>query len=210
MRGTVVVEEPAAYEAWLAKQQTFAMTLAKAAAPPAAMAAAAPGAAGDAGTVEKGRALAQSKGCTGCHSIDGNPGVGPTWKGLYGKTETFVDGSSAKVDDVFLHKEITDPQARLVKGFGPVMPKMPVSEDEVAALTAYIKSAGSGAESAGTVAPVAPADVPPGPAAATSAATTAADGSAAPAAIPGAASGTYTTSTAVAVPPSAVPAPARK
>ncbi|NUT16601.1 MAG: cytochrome B, partial [Cupriavidus sp.] len=79
MRGTVVVEEPAAYEAWLTKQQTFAMTLAKAAAPPAAMAAAAPGAAGAAGTIEKGRALAQSKGCVGCHSIDGNPGVGPTW-----------------------------------------------------------------------------------------------------------------------------------
>lgn len=203
MRGLVVVEEPAAYEAWLAKQQTFAMALAKAAAPPAAMAAAAPGAAGDAGMIEKGRALAQSKGCTGCHSIDGNPGVGPTWKGLYGKTETFADGSSAPVDDAFLHTEIVDPHARLVKGFGPVMPKLPVSEDEVAALTAYIKSAGSGAAAPEAVAPGAPAAV-------TSAATTAAAGTAAPAPAPGAASGTYTTSTAVAVPPSAAPAPARK
>ncbi|MCY1352738.1 cytochrome c oxidase subunit II [compost metagenome] len=203
MRGIVVVEEPAAYEAWLAKQQTFAMALAKAAAPPAAMAAATPGAAGDAGMVEKGRALAQSKGCTACHSIDGNPGVGPTWKGLYGKTETFADGSSAAVDDAFLHKEITDPHARLVKGFGPVMPKLPMSEDEAAALIAYIKSAGSGA-------PAPEAAAPGAPAAATSAATTAAAGTAAPAPAPGAASGTYTTSTAVAVPPGAAPAPPRK
>ncbi|MCY1552875.1 hypothetical protein D9M68_893030 [compost metagenome] len=129
--------------------------------------------------------------------------MGPTWKGLYGKTETFADGSSAAVDDAFLHKEITDPHARLVKGFGPVMPKLPMSEDEAAALIAYIKSAGSGA-------PAPEAAAPGAPAAATSAATTAAAGTAAPAPAPGAASGTYTTSTAVAVPPGAAPAPPRK
>jgi cytochrome c oxidase subunit 2 len=33
MRGHVVVEEQAAFDTWLAKQQTFAMTLAKVAAP---------------------------------------------------------------------------------------------------------------------------------------------------------------------------------
>ncbi|MNY14074.1 Cytochrome c2 iso-1 [compost metagenome] len=95
--------------------------------------------------VEQGRALAQSKGCVACHSVDGKPGVGPTWKGLYGSTQTFADGSSAPVDDAFLKTEIVDPHARLIKGFGPLMPPMPVSDAEVAALTAYIRSLGSGA-----------------------------------------------------------------
>lgn len=151
MRGHMVVEDQASFDAWLAKQQTFAMTMAKTAPPMAA----APGTAATptlettvaSGTdlVEQGRALAQSKGCVACHSVDGKPGVGPTWKGLYGSTQTFADGSSAPVDDAFLKTEIVDPHARLIKGFGPLMPPMPVSDAEVAALTAYIRSLGSGA-----------------------------------------------------------------
>jgi cytochrome c oxidase subunit II len=143
MRGHVVVEEPAEFEAWLAKQQTFAMMQAKAAQP-----AAAPGTVAGGNLAEQGRALAQSKGCVACHSVDGTPGVGPSWKGLFGSTQTFADGSSASVDDAFLKKEIEDPQARVVKGFGPVMPKVPVTEAEVAALSAYIHSLGSGAGAA--------------------------------------------------------------
>ena len=139
MRGIVVVEEPAAFNAWLAKQQTFAMAMAKAAQPAAA---ASPG---SGNLAEQGRALAQSKGCIACHSVDGSPGVGPSWKGLFGSTQTFADGSSATVDDAFLRKEIEDPQARVVKGFGPVMPKLPVTEAEVAAMSAYIHSLGTAA-----------------------------------------------------------------
>ncbi len=139
MRGIVVVEEPAAFNAWLARQQTFAMAMAKAAQPAAA---ASPG---SGSLAEQGRALAQSKGCVACHSIDGSPGVGPSWKGLFGSTQTFADGSSATVDDAFLRKEIEDPLARVVKGFGPVMPKLPVTEAEVAAMSAYIHSLGTAA-----------------------------------------------------------------
>ncbi|MGO4308127.1 cytochrome c oxidase subunit II [Cupriavidus sp. RAF12] len=146
MRGHVVVEDQAAFDAWLAKQPTFALTMAKSAPPATAPGSAAtPSAAGGTDLVEQGRALAQSKGCVGCHSIDGSPGVGPTWKGLFGSTQAFVDGSSAPVDDAFLKKEIEDPQARVVKGFGPLMPKMPVTDAEVAALSAYIRALGTGA-----------------------------------------------------------------
>ncbi|WP_423199832.1 cytochrome-c oxidase [Cupriavidus sp. H19C3] len=153
MRGHVVVDEPAAFDAWLAKQSSFVMTQTRASVPVAGVAGAA-GAGGAAGAVggvdlvEQGRALAQSKGCVGCHSIDGAPGVGPTWKGLYGKTETFADGTTATVDDAFIKREIEDPHARLVRGFGPLMPKMPVTEAEVAALTAYIRAHGTGAAGA--------------------------------------------------------------
>ncbi len=33
---------------------------------------------------ELGEKLFEAKGCSGCHTVDGSPGVGPTMKGLYG------------------------------------------------------------------------------------------------------------------------------
>jgi cytochrome c oxidase subunit 2 len=92
--------------------------------------------------VAQGRALANGKGCVACHSIDGSTRVGPTWKSLFGKTENMRDGSTALVDDAYLGAFIRDPQARGVKGFAPVMPKIPLTDEEVAALVAYIKSLG--------------------------------------------------------------------
>ena len=131
MRGFVVVEEEERWRAWLQGQRTFAMALAKAG--PAT-------GAGPLDLLQRGRALAQSKGCSACHTVDGRPGVGPTWKGLYGKTETFADGSTAHVDEAFLRGFILDPKARNVKGFAPVMPKIDLDADEIDALVAYIKA----------------------------------------------------------------------
>lgn len=138
MRGGVVVEEPAAFAAWLQGQPNFAA--ARTTQPAAAATVPATQAAGAAGLAEQGRALAQSKGCVACHSVDGSPGVGPSWKNLFGHTSTFVDGATAKVDDAYLRTEIREPQARVVKGFAPIMPRMPLSDDEVDALIAYIRS----------------------------------------------------------------------
>ncbi len=132
MRGTVVVEDEAAFRSWLAAQPTFAATLATAA-PRVAMA-------GVGDLVARGKALAQSKGCVGCHSVDGSTGVGPTWKGLFGKTETFADGSTALMDAASLKREIRDPASRVVKGFPPLMPKLDVKDDELEALLAYIQA----------------------------------------------------------------------
>jgi cytochrome c oxidase subunit 2 len=127
----VVVEEPAAFESWLKAQPTFAASMRPA---PASSA-------GGAETlVARGQALAQSRGCVACHSVDGSAGVGPTWKGLFGKTETLADGSTARVDEAFLKGEIREPQTRLVKGFPPVMPKLDLSDEDVAALVDYIRS----------------------------------------------------------------------
>jgi cytochrome c oxidase subunit 2 len=80
-----------------------------------------------------------------CHSVDGSPGAGPTWKGLYGKTEAYTDGTSQAVDEAVLKREITEPAAKVVKGFAPIMPKIPLAGDELDALVAYIKSQGAGA-----------------------------------------------------------------
>ncbi|MGA0610684.1 c-type cytochrome [Caldimonas sp. KR1-144] len=136
MRGYVVVEDDAAYRGWVAAQPSFgaALAAAKSAAP------AAPTAGGEASLADRGRAIAQAKGCTACHSVDGSAGVGPTWKGLFGKTETMADGSQVKVDDEYLKSSVRTPSAQVVKGFAPVMPPSELSDDEMAALIGYMKA----------------------------------------------------------------------
>jgi cytochrome c oxidase subunit 2 len=135
MRAHVVVEEPASFQAWHNALPTFAAMQEN------VRTAAAAGAGGS--LPERGRALADAKGCVACHTIDGSPRVGPTWKGLYGKTENMRDGSTAKVDEKFLRDFIRDPLARGIKGFAPVMPKIELSDEELAALVAYIQTLGS-------------------------------------------------------------------
>ncbi|WP_194724211.1 cytochrome c oxidase subunit II [Noviherbaspirillum malthae] len=145
MRSYVVVEDDASFGKWLAAQPTFATIMAKPAGGSTATVNANANAAagGPEARAAQGKSLAQSKGCVACHTADGAPGVGPTWKGLYGKTETMTDGSTALVDEAYLREFILNPQARQVKGFPPIMPKIPVSDEELAALVAYIQSLGS-------------------------------------------------------------------
>lgn len=140
MRGHVVVEEEAAFQAWLKSQPTFAI----AAAAPATAAPAAAGPAGADTRIAQGRTLADAKGCMACHSVDGSTRVGPTWKGLYGKTRTLADGSAVLADETYLKRSIREPQAQVVKGFPPIMPPAALSDDEVSALAAYIQSLASG------------------------------------------------------------------
>jgi cytochrome c oxidase subunit 2 len=136
MRAHVVVEDAASFQAWHNALPTFAAMQENVRAAQAA-------GAGGGSLPERGRALADAKGCVACHSIDGSQRVGPTWKGLFGKTENMRDGSTAKVDEKFLRDFIRDPQARGIKGFAPVMPKIELSDEELAALVAYIQTLGS-------------------------------------------------------------------
>lgn len=144
MRSWVIVDEAPAYAAWLAAQPTFAAKKAGAAAAAGAAGAGA-GAVGAGSAVAadisaQGKLLAQARGCIACHSIDGAPGVGPTWKGLYGKHEALDNGSSVVVDDAYLVQAIAEPKASIVKGYPPVMPPSQLSEAEMAALVGYIKT----------------------------------------------------------------------
>ena len=135
MRGIVVVEDAAQFQAWLARQPTFALAMAgQSAAQPTT-------GSGTVATLQAtGQSLAQSKGCTACHSVDGSSGVGPSWKGLYGKQETLADGSVVLADEAYLERSIRDPAAQVVKGYPPIMPKMELGNDELAALLAFIES----------------------------------------------------------------------
>jgi cytochrome c oxidase subunit 2 len=111
-------------------------------APPAASSTTAePGATKDAGdAAEQGRQLAQSRGCIACHSIDGSRMAGPTWQGLFGHRVTLADGSTVTADENYLEESILAPNAKLVQGYPPAMPPLPLNPAEVAALIAYIKT----------------------------------------------------------------------
>ncbi|HZV81069.1 MAG TPA: cytochrome c oxidase subunit II [Geobacteraceae bacterium] len=72
-----------------------------------------------------GEKLAREKGCLGCHSLDGSPGVGPSFKGIKGRKEIVVTKGVEReitVDDAYLERSILDPHADVVKGFQPIMP----------------------------------------------------------------------------------------
>jgi cytochrome c oxidase subunit 2 len=87
-----------------------------------------------------GQMLFQTKGCAACHSINGAPGVGPTFKGLFGRGEALADGTTVTVDDAYVRESIVEPQKKIVKGFNPVMPKLPLSDAEIDQLIQYLKT----------------------------------------------------------------------
>jgi cytochrome c oxidase subunit 2 len=90
----------------------------------------------------RGAKLYEKQGCNTCHSIDGTPKIGPTWKGLFGKTETFADGSTLKADENYLRESIVDPAAKVVKGYAPSMPTYQgkLSDKDLDGLVEYIKT----------------------------------------------------------------------
>jgi len=84
----------------------------------------------------------EAKGCNSCHTLDGSKNQGPTWKGIWGKTEKFVDGGSAVVDENYITESIYQPQAHIVQGFEPVMPTFQglVKKNDLNGIIALIKS----------------------------------------------------------------------
>ena len=90
-----------------------------------------------------GSQLYQVKGCVACHSTDGSPRVGPTFKGLLGKKEEVISGGKGEtvvVDEAFIRKFISDPNVVHIKGYPPIMPKISMTNEELTALANYIKS----------------------------------------------------------------------
>lgn len=95
---------------------------------------------GDMPPVELGQMLYTKLACNSCHSLDGSPGVGPTWQGLFGKTGHPTSAGPVTVDENYLREAITQPAAKVVEGYQPVMPPYPnLSEAELAGLIAFIK-----------------------------------------------------------------------
>lgn len=96
-----------------------------------------------AGLPEKGLKLLQEKGCLGCHSTDGTKKIGPTLKGLYGKkVVVFTNGKEREIiaDEEYLRKSILKPEADIVKGYAPIMPAIPVTDEDLQTIVEFLKT----------------------------------------------------------------------
>lgn len=82
------------------------------------------------------------RGCNACHSVDGKPGIGPTWKGIWGHEVKLADGSSVTVNAAYVRQSAMEPASQVVAGFPPVMPsyKGILSDREIEGVIAYIQS----------------------------------------------------------------------
>lgn len=98
-----------------------------------------------------GKELLEKYGCLGCHSLDGSPKMGPTFKGIWGRQVTVVTAGVERtitVDEVYLKRSILDPKADLVKGSPPVMPALSLKDGEIQAIIGFLKTGGSGSGAA--------------------------------------------------------------
>ena len=95
------------------------------------------------GGAHPGLALLEKHGCLGCHSLDGSPKVGPTFKGLFGSRVKVTRGGEPAVvlaDEGFLRESVLMPSATVVEGFPPIMPAAAeLPEAELQAMLEYLK-----------------------------------------------------------------------
>jgi cytochrome c oxidase subunit 2 len=121
MLAKVIVHRPGEFETWLQEAEKQLKNL-----PPA----------------ELGRELYLRRGCAVCHSTDGTPKVGPSFKGIYGETHEFQNAPPAKVDDNYIRESILTPSAKIRKGYPDQMTvyQGQLSDDQITAIIEFIKS----------------------------------------------------------------------
>jgi cytochrome c oxidase subunit 2 len=117
MTGRIVVMETSAFEQWLARQDVTGTLAAR------------------------GGRLFRQLGCGGCHG-EGAAVRAPALNGLYGKPVPLSDGTIEIADERYIRDSILKPRAKITAGYEPLMPSFEgkISEDELVAITAYIKS----------------------------------------------------------------------
>lgn len=118
MGGYVVVMEPTEFENWLSGNLSQMS--------PAAA----------------GQQMFESLGCASCHGANAEGGRGPALLGVYGSNVVLNNTQSVKADEAYVRESILNPQAKIVTGFGPIMPSFQgqLTEEQLLQLVAYIKS----------------------------------------------------------------------
>jgi cytochrome c oxidase subunit II len=130
MTGSIIVMEPREFDNWLS------------------------GNTGSGTPAAQGQQLFQSLGCASCHGQNGEGGRGPVLAGVFGQKTQLQTGESVTVDEGYVRESILNPQAKLVAGFGAIMPTFQgqISEDQLVQLVAYIKSLPAGGQTQPTAA----------------------------------------------------------
>lgn len=121
MGGWIVVMEPTEFDNWLS------------------------GNAGQQSTATSGQQLYQTLGCASCHGNNGEGGRGPALLGVFNNEVQLEGGQKVKADESYVRESILNPQAKLVAGYGPIMPTFQgaVTEEQIVQLIAYLKSLSS-------------------------------------------------------------------
>jgi cytochrome c oxidase subunit 2 len=80
--------------------------------------------------------------CKSCHTSDGSKGTGPTWKDLFGKTETLRGGQQQLVDENYVRESILTPSFKIVEGYKNEMQSFQgiLNNDQINAIILYMKS----------------------------------------------------------------------
>jgi len=88
-----------------------------------------------------GEKLFQDLACANCHKPDGS-GRCPSLVGLFGSTVRLAGGGTAKADEGYIRESILQPQAKIVAGYGNLMPTFQglVTEEGILQLIEYVKS----------------------------------------------------------------------
>lgn len=91
---------------------------------------------------ELGGRLYTAKACNTCHSLDGSPGNGPSFKGIFGHSVKFTDGSEGIVDENYIRESLLQPSRKVVLGFQPIMPSYQgiLKEREIEAIIAFLQT----------------------------------------------------------------------
>jgi cytochrome c oxidase subunit 2 len=119
MGGRFIVMEPGDYARWLSRSSV------------------------DTTLAQAGAALFRSQGCSGCHGPSATVHA-PRLEGVYGSRVPLEDGSVVTADDQYIRDSILLPQSQIAAGYPHIMPTFQnvLSEEQVLALVAYIKSLG--------------------------------------------------------------------
>jgi cytochrome c oxidase subunit II len=133
MIGSIVVMPPAEYEAWMSGGTTGPLSA-------------------------TGEKIFAELGCVTCHRSDSS-GRGPNLQGVFGKPVQLEDGRTVMADENYIRQCILDPGSKRVKGYQPIMPTFQglVSEEQLNALVAYVKSVSQSAAPAASTATAVPA-----------------------------------------------------
>jgi cytochrome c oxidase subunit 2 len=126
MGGWVVVMEPTEFDNWLS------------------------GNVGAQSTATTGHQLFQTLGCASCHGPNGEGGRGPALLGVFNSQVQLATGQTIHGDESYIRESILNPQAKIVAGYGPIMPTFQgvVNEEQMVQLIAYLKSMSSNPASA--------------------------------------------------------------